>query len=96
MELNEPKILQAFKVILGFDISNLDEVCKHSFCVCRMGDSLEKAREAKAAYDCLKENFGWKENFSIFKYPNAFGKGVPGYAVENDCLFSIPEIEKVE
>lgn len=96
MELNEPKILQAFKAILGFDISNLDEVYNNSFCIGRMTDNLEKAREAKAAYDCLKDNFGWKENFSIFKYPNAFGKGIPGYAVENDNIFSIPEIEKVE
>ena len=91
MGLNEPKVLHAFKIILGFDISNLDEVYKQSFCVGRMGDNLEKARKAKAAYDCLKENFGWKESFSIFKYPNAFGKGIPGYAVENDCLFPFQE-----
>lgn len=96
MEFDEFKISHSIKVLIGFDISNLDEVYKNSSCLGRMLDNLEKAREVKAAYDCLKEKFGWKESFSIFKYPNAYGEGVPGYAVENDCLFSIPEIEKVE
>lgn len=91
MEFNE-----AFAIMFGFDISNLDEVYKNSSCMGRMLDSLEKAREVKVAYDCLKENFGWKESFSIYKYPKAYGESIPGYAVENDCLFSIPEIEKVE
>lgn len=91
MEFNE-----ALKILIGFDISNLDEVYKNSSCMGRMLDSLEKAREVKAAYDCLKEKFGWKESFSIYKYPNAYGEGVLGYAVENDNIFSIPDIEKVE
>lgn len=91
MEFNE-----ALKILIGFDISNLDEVYKNSSCIGRILDSLEKAREVKAAYDCLKEKFGWKADFSIYKYPNAYGEGVLGYAVENDNIFSIPDIEKVE
>lgn len=85
MEFNE-----AFKIIFGFDISNFDEAYENS-CMGSMVDSLEKARDVKAAYEYLKEKFGWKMNFSIYKYPNS-----AGYAVENDNIFSIPDIEKVE
>lgn len=93
---NKIEFKDAFKTIFGFDIFNFDEVYRKTEQIGVMLDSLEKARELKAAYEFLKEKFNWKSSFSIYKYNNACGEGVPGYAVENDSIFEIPEIEKVE
>lgn len=86
----------AFKTIFGFDIFDFNEGYEKAEQIGVMLNSLEKAREVKAAYEYLKEKFGWKENFSIYKYDDALGKGLDGYAVENDNIFPIPGIEKIE
>lgn len=81
---------EAFITMFGFNLLDFEEAYANS-CMGSMFDSLEEARKMKSAYECLKEKFGWKENFSIYKYPR--GK----YAVENaDVLNDIESIEKVE
>lgn len=86
----------AFKTIFGFDIYDFNEGYEKAEQIGIMLNSLEKAREVKAAYEYLKEKFGWKENFAIYKYDDALGKDLDGYAVENVNVFSIPGIEKIE
>ena len=51
--------------------------------------TLEEAREAKKAYEILKEAFDWKEEFSIYKYSNGW------YAVEDSNQVD-EELEKIE
>lgn len=92
---NRTEFKDAFETLFGFDIFDFDAAYENSQ-IGTMLNSLEKAREVKSAYEFLKQKFGWKDSFSIYKYNDACGKGVPGYAVENDNIFEIPEIEKVE
>lgn len=92
---NETEFKDAFKTMFGFDIFDFEEVHEKS----PLGvvlDSLEKAREVKAAYEFLKDKFGWHGNFSIYEYKIACGDCIAGYAVENDNIFTIPGIEKIE
>lgn len=86
---------KAFKIMFGFDISNFDEAYKESRLGGMLGN-LEDARELKAAYELMKAKFGWKVDFSIYRYPNCRYPDGVGYAVERDDMFSIPGIEKVE
>lgn len=92
---NETEFKDAFKAMFGFDIFDFEEAYEKSL-IGVVLDSLEKAREVKAAYEYLKDKFGWKGSFSIYEYKNACGDCIAGYAVENDTTFSIPYIKKVE
>lgn len=87
------EVKEAFITMFGFDLLNFDEAYENS-CMGCLFDSLEKARKMKSAYECLKKSFGWKETFSIYKYPS--GK----YSVENAsgyaCTFKANDIEKIE
>lgn len=76
------EIKKAFEIMFGFDATNFAEAYENS----RMGgmfESLQNARELKTACNTLKEEYGWKENFVIYKHGN--------------CGFSVsvedPEIE---
>lgn len=86
---------KAFKIMFGFDISNFDEAYKESRLGGMLGN-LEEARELKAAYEFMKAKFGWKMDFSIYRYPNCRCPDGVSYAVESDDIFSIPGIDKVE
>ena len=92
---NEAEFKDAFKAMFGFDIFDFDEAYEKSLLGVVL-DSLEKAREVKAAFEYLKDKFGWKGSFSIYEYKNACGDCIAGYAVENDNTFSIPYIKKIE
>ena len=92
---NEAEFKDAFKAMFGFDIFDFDEAYENSLLGVVL-DSLEKAREVKAAFEYLKDKFGWKGSFSIYEYKNACGDCIAGYAVENDNTFSIPYIKKIE
>lgn len=92
---NETEFKDAFKAMFGFDIFDFDEAYEKSLLGVVL-DSLEKAREVKAAFEYLKDKFGWKGSFSIYEYKNACGDCIAGYAVENDTTFSIPYIKKIE
>jgi hypothetical protein len=93
---NETEFKDAFKTMFGFDIFDFEEAYEKTEGIGTILHSLKEAREVKAAYEYLKEKFGWKENFSIFKYGDVIGRGSDGYAVENDNIFPIPGIEKIE
>ena len=58
--------IEAFKTLFGFDLTDFDSMYENS----RMGSlySLEDARKVKKAYETLKEDFGWKKEFSIYEY----------------------------
>ena len=92
---NETEFKDAFKAMFGFDIFDFEEAYEKSLLGVVL-DSIEKAREVKAAYESLKDKFGWHGNFSIYEYENACGDCISGYAVENDSTFSISYIKKVE
>ena len=85
-------IKKAFEIVFGFNILNFKEAYENS-CVGSLLNSLEEAREMKSAYECLKEKFGWKVNFSIYKYNYCCH---PMYAVERDDVFENSGVEKIE
>ena len=62
----EKEKIEAFKTLFGFDLTDFDSMYENS----RMGSlySLEDARKVKKAYETLKEEFGWKKEFSIYEY----------------------------
>jgi len=93
------EIKEAFTTMFGFnliDFEDFDEVYENS----RMGsmfDSLEEARKMKSAYECLKEKFGWEENFSIYKYPSGkYSVESEEYGSDYDETFKDVNIEKIE
>ena len=60
---------KAFEIMFGFDATNFAEAYENS----RMGrifESLQNAWELKTACNTLKEEYGWKENFVIYKHGN--------------------------
>lgn len=87
----EKKKIEAFKILLGFDITDFGDVYDNS-CMGSMFKTLEEAREVKKAYEILKEGFSsWKQNFSIYKYSNGW------YAVEDSSQVELHDgIEKIE
>ena len=62
----EMEKIEAFKTLFGFDITDFDSMCTNS-CMSSLF-SLEDARKVKKAYEILKQEFGWKQEFSIYKY----------------------------
>lgn len=92
---NESGFKDAFKAMFGFDLFDFEEAYEKSL-IGVVLNSLEKAREVKAAYEYLKDKFGWKGSFSIYEYRTSMGDTIAGYAVENDDTFDIPYIKKVE
>lgn len=87
------EVKEAFTTMFGFDLFDFDEAYENS-CMGSMFDSLEEARKMKSAYECLKEKFGWKENFSIYKYPS--GKYSVEYVSGYAETFKDGDIEKIE
>ena len=83
----EMKVMEAFKTLFGFDHTDFGDVYDNS-CMGSML-TLEEAREVKKAYEILKEAFGWKEEFSIYKYNNGM------YSVEDSSQVD-EELEKIE
>lgn len=86
---------EAFKFTFGFDIFDSSDVYKKSN-IGVLFDSLEKAKEQKEALDFLKEKFGWKDNFSVYKYSTGIHKDNPVYGVDYDRALQITGVEKVE
>ena len=83
----EKEKIEAFKTLFGFDITDFDSMYEYS-CMGRLF-SLEDARKVKKAYETLKEDYGWKKEFSIYKYYEG------AYSVEcPDDL--VGEYEKIE
>ena len=62
----EKEKIEAFKTLFGFDLTDFDSMCTNS-CMSSLF-SLEDARKVKKAYETLKKDFGWKKEFSIYKY----------------------------
>ena len=63
------EVKKAFEIMFGFDVTNFAEAYENS----RMGGifgSLQNAWELKTACNTLKEEYGWKENFVIYKHGN--------------------------
>ena len=63
------EVKKAFEIMFGFDATNFAEAYENS----RMGrifESLQNAWELKTACNTLKEEYGWKENFVIYKHGN--------------------------
>jgi hypothetical protein len=86
------EVKEAFTTMFGFDLFDFEEAYANSY-MGSLFDSLEEARKMKSAYECLKEKFGWKENFSIYKYNYCIRVM---YAVEKDDFFESSGLEKVE
>ena len=84
----EKEKIEAFKTLFGFDFTDFGDVYDNS-CMGSMFETLEEAREVKKAYETLKKDFGWKEEFSIYKYSNGW------YAVEDSNQVD-EELEKIE
>ena len=63
----EMEVMEAFKTLFGFDHTDFGDVYDNS-CMGSMFETLEEAREVKKAYETLKEDFGWKKEFSIYEY----------------------------
>ena len=77
------EVKKAFEIMFGFDATNFAEAYENS----RMGGifgSLQNAWELKTACNTLKEEYGWKENFVIYKHGNC------GFSVDVED----PELEK--
>ena len=86
----EKEVKEAFKTLFGFNLADLGDVYDNS-CMGSMFKTLKEAREVKKAYETLKDVFGWKEKFSIYKYSNGM------YAVEDSSQVEIHDgIEKIE
>lgn len=76
------EVKKAFEIMFGFDATNFAEAYENS----RMGrifESLQNAWELKTACNTLKEEYGWKENFVIYKH------GKCGFSVDVED----PELE---
>ena len=58
--------IEALKTLFGFNLADFDSMYSNS-CLGSLF-SLEDARKVKKAYETLKEDFGWNENLSIYKY----------------------------
>ena len=84
----EMEVMESFETLFGFDFTDFSDVYVNS-CMGSMFKTLEEAREVKKAYEILKEAFGWKEEFSIYKYSNGL------YAVEDSNQVD-EELEKIE
>ena len=82
------EVMESFKTLFGFDFTDFGDVYDNS-CMGSMFETLEEAREVKKAYEILKKDFGWKEEFSIYKYSNGW------YAVEDSNQVD-EELEKIE
>lgn len=92
MEFNE-----ACKIVFGFDISNLEELCHNTKAVC-LFKNLSEARELKQALDVLKEKFGWKENFVIYRHGRE-SSNHRGFSVDTEALAErtlVADLVKVE
>lgn len=76
------EVKKAFEIMFGFDVTNFEDSYRES-CMGRMFGSLQNARELKTACDTLKEEYGWEENFAIYKHGNC------GFSVETED----PEVE---
>ena len=81
---------EAFKTVFGFDILNFKNVYHNT----RLGvlfRSLCEARDLKQALNVLKEKFGWKENFVIYRH------GGRGFSVDTENKETdVEDVVKVE
>ena len=77
------EVKKAFEIMFGFDATNFAEAYENSRMIGIFG-SLQMARELKTACNTLKEEYGWKENFVIYKHGNC------GFSVDVED----PELEK--
>ena len=62
----EKEKIEAFKTLFGFDFTDFNSMYDNS-CLGSL-HSLEDARKVKKAYETLKKDFGWKQEFHIYKY----------------------------
>lgn len=63
------EVKKAFEIMFGFDVTDFAEVYENSRMWMIFG-SLQNALELKTACNTLKEEYGWKENFVIYKHGN--------------------------
>lgn len=63
------EVKKAFEIMFGFDVTDFAEVYENSRMWMIFG-SLQNALELKTACNTLKEEYGWKENFAIYKHGN--------------------------
>ena len=80
MELKDCK--EIFESLFGFDITDFDDVYKHSRLQYVLV-SLKDAENVKKAYDALKKEFGWEMDYSIYKYGSS-SYGGQWYALYSD------------
>ena len=92
MEFNE-----ACKIVFGFDISNLEELCHNTKAAC-LFKNISEARELKQALDVFKEKFGWKENFVINRHGRE-SSNHRGFSVDTETSIEkslVADLVKVE
>lgn len=83
---------EAFKIVFGFGILNFKDAYDSTRLGC-LFNSLCEARELKQSLDVLKEKFGWKENFVIYRH------GRRGFSVDTedyDTETYVEDVVKIE